>query len=304
VRIRSGRLLAGLVVLGAAWGCYSSVAPVPKIDRLESDSGVDIEPPPPDACTPRRPWEGPGVTGVLPMSDSMALVLSGDRYFAADFETSGGDAGDPTLGRPLAWRESGLLRDLWFDAPPAVGRAPWDDPGVTAVYITKAEGAKVIISGFRRWVYDRDNWAAAGTVVDDWLIADAGPPPVDGQAPWEGPGVTATYYTPTRNFFYVISGGRAWMRRTFDEDPNNWTWADAGYNLVDSPAWSSAPAVGGQRPWEGKGVTAAYYLGPKLFVMSVDRMWVRNGSSSEWLESGMIAEMPGWSSAPAAGCEG
>src|SRR5690606_11124153 len=79
VRIRTGRLLAGLFVLFAARGCYSSIAPVPRIDPGEDDAGLPIAEPTPDACVPRRPWEGPGVTGVLPVGETTALVLSGER---------------------------------------------------------------------------------------------------------------------------------------------------------------------------------------------------------------------------------
>jgi hypothetical protein len=302
VRIPIGRWIMGLFVLFAARGCYSSVAPVAKIDPGEDDAGVSVQPAPTDACAPRRPWEGPGVTGLLPIDSSNALILSGDRYFTVSVQTAG-VASDPSLGRVLAWREAGLLEKLWAGAPQVVGRRPWDEPGVTAAYLAKGTSSRqIIISGFRRWVHEGDQWVAAGSVVDDWRINDAGPPEVDGQVPWEGVGVTGAYFVPGGAFFYAISQGNGWQRRTADPDPKNWTWSpEGGANLASSAPWSTAPQVGGQRPHEGTGVTAAYYVGARFFVVSVDKMWVHDGAA--WVASGLLKDMPGWTSAPTAGCD-
>lgn len=291
-----------LVALRGAYGCYSSVAPVPKIDPGVTDSGPGIEPPPPDSgCAERKPWEGPGVTGVLPISGNTALVLSGDLYFTAEFDTGAADASDPSLGQLVAWREAGALADLWADAPPSFGQLPWENPGVTAVYISKTSGAQVIISRFRRWVRIDEEWTAAGSVVDDFLVNDAGPPAIDGSIPWEGNGITATYFAPNGASFFVISQDKGWQRTTSDPDPQNWTWTDAGFLLAETAPWQTAPLVGGRRPYEGQGVTAAYYVGGKLFVISVDRMWAHDGKT--WVSSGMLASMSGWSGAPSAACK-
>jgi hypothetical protein len=306
VRIRSGRFIAGLLLLVAiGWGCYSSIAPTAVIDPGALDSGLPITNPPDagDACVPRKPWEGPGITGVLPLGGNNGLVISGDRYFMAEVDLSGGDADDPNLGNVTRWHESGFLKDLWSSAPPVLGLKPWDDPGVTAAYIDKLSGDQIIISRFRRWVYDGTQWPAAGNIVDDWIIADAGPQALDGQAPWEGPGVTAGYYTPAGDLFYAISQNRGWLRLTDDPDPKNWTWTvDGGFALASSTDWNSAPAISGQHLYDGPGVTTAYYVGPKLFVVSVDRMWSWDGAS--WTAMGLIKDLPGWSSAPTAGCGG
>lgn len=288
-------------MLVLARGCYSSVAPIAKIDPGLVDSGTSVDPPAADACVRRKPWEGPGFTGLIPFDASNALVLNGDRYFKAEFDTTGADASDPTLGRVIAWHETGLLKDLWDTAPPYVGLEPWDDPGVTAAYITKGgTGRQIIISRFRRWIHEGDQWGA-GSIVDDWLINDAGPGELDGQVPWGGPGVTAAYFNPTGDSFYAISQNKGWLRRTADPDPKNWTWSpDGGFNLALAAPWSSAPVVAGQHPYDGKGVTTAYYIGPKFFVVSVDKMWVHDGK--RWTASGALKDMPGWASAPAASC--
>jgi hypothetical protein len=284
-----------------AYGCYSSVAPVPKIDPGSTDSGGDTTPPDQDSgCAPRKPWEGPGVTGVLPISDSTALVLSGELYFTADFNTGVADASDPALGKITAWRDTGSVRKLWTTAPPAFGGYPWDDPGVTAVYLTKTTGSQVIISRYRRWVHAGDQWPAAGSVVDDWLLNDAGPPSLDGAVPWEGAGVTATYFSPTGTSFYVISQNMGWMRKTTDPDPKNWTWADAGFLLSEMAPFQSAPLVEGVHPYDGKGVTTVFYLGPKLFVISVDKMWAYDGKA--WILASSLKTLPDWMSAPTAEC--
>jgi hypothetical protein len=285
------------------WGCYESVAPTAVIDPGALDSGLPITNPPDggDACVPRKPWEGPGVTGVVPIGGTSGLVISGDRYFIAELSLQG-DASDANLGRITSWHETGLLRELWAGAPRVVGVLPWDDPGVTAAYVDKASGDQIIISRFRRWVYDGTQWPAAGNIIDDWIINDAGPIPIEGgRAPWEGPGVTAGYFTPGGDLFYAISQNMGWVRDTSDPDPRNWTWTpDGGFMLADSKQWSSAAAIGGQRPYDGPGVTTAYYVGPKLFVIRVDRLWTWDGTA--WTAVGMLKDAEGWSSAPSAGC--
>ena len=74
------------------------------------------------------------------------------------------------------------------------------------------------------------------------------------------------------------------------------------YEMKDIAMWSGAPAVENQRPYEGKGVTAAWYLpSGKLFVFSVDRMWTHDGT--RWTSSGLVKNQPGWDKAPTAKCQ-
>jgi hypothetical protein len=302
VRKRVARLFACVVGVAAAYGCYSSIAPTAMIDPGTQDSGLPPVPPGgKDACAPRRPWEGPGVTGVLPTGATSALVVSGDRYFVADIDTTSPDAADPTLGRVTAWHESGNLRALWSTAPRVIGLEPWDDPGVTAVYIDKATGTQVIISRFLRWVHNGDQWPVSGNITDEWIQNDAGPPALDGAVPWEGPGVTAGFFSPGGAQFTAVSKDKGWLRTTTDPDPRNWTWdPDGGFTLGSREPWASAPVIGGARPFDGNGVTTAYYVGPRFFVISVDKMWVYDGAT--WSSSGMLKDMPGWADAPAAPC--
>lgn len=301
--MRVSRYLVFLAVCAAARGCYSSVAPTAKIDPGYEDSGLPVVPDSGnDGCVPRKPWEGPGITGLLPIGPSNAIVLSGDRYFIADFDTRAADASDPALGTVTAWHDTGDLRELWSDAPPSGGFEPWDQPGVTTAYIDKATGVQIIINRFRRWAHADPKWAA-GNIFDDWIVNDAGPAKLDGQAPWEGTGVTAGFFSPDTDTFTAISQDKGWTRDTSDPDPKNWTWVGDGgaYRLADKEPWSSAPAVGGQRPFEGKGITTAYYVGAKFFVISVDKMWVHDGKT--WVDSGLVKSMKGWGSAPAAACK-
>lgn len=293
-----------LFVVFVAYGCYSSVAPTAKIDLGELDADLPVDPGPSDACVARRPWEGPGITGLLPIGDSTALVISRDRYYVAEFDTASTDASTPELGRVKAWRESGMLSDLWSGAPAFVGFRPWEGLGVTATYLAKSDRSRqIIISGFRRWVHQGNDWPAVGSIVDDWLIDDAGPTPVEGRVPWQGEGVTAAFFSPSGNDFFAVSKDTIWPRRTSDPDPNKWRWIpDAGYPVSATSPFSSAPAVGGRRPHEGPGVTAAFYVGPKLFVASVDRLWAWSGTA--WLVASSIPSLSDWSSAPSAGCGG
>lgn len=300
VRARFSPLLVGLLLLVIARGCYSSIASEASVGvEGEDDSGTTNVPPEagPDACAPQRPWEGVGITGLLCPDGVHALFLSGDRYYEADFMAVA-DAGDSSVGHVIAWHNAGLLKDIWSDAPSVIGLKPWGDPGVTAAYVSKT-GYPVVINRFRRWSHDATGWDG-GIIVDEWFINDAGPPPVDGAVPWSGDGVTAAYFAPGGASFQAISKDIVWTRDTTAPDPANWTWVTDGgtYRLAD--IWASAPPVGGQKPYEGRGVTAAYYLGGKYFVFSGDKMWaLQNGN---WAESGMLKDMPGWTSAPTSRC--
>lgn len=302
----------------AVWGCYSSNAPV-RAYQVDSPDGNGPGGDDDDAshpCTPRKPWEGPGVTAIVPVTNNTALVVNGDRYVIGAFDLSSTDANDPNLGKLVSWHEKGMLSDLWAGAPPAVGYKPWDDPGVTAAYIEKGTGNQVIISQFKRWFHKGNDWALtsdpsgtstnAGKVIEDLgVLADAGPPVEDGGlAPWEGPGITGASFNANGSLFVLISKDREWVRTTSDPDPSKWYWMDGGvggtYTLRDTKPWDSAPAVLGQKPYEGKGVTAIFYAGPKLFVFSADRMWATNGTT--WSTSGMLQDMDVWKSAPLVGC--
>lgn len=307
----------------AIWGCYSSNATAPNIPPA-GDDDADVDNTPPDAdCPPRRIWEGPGVTGIVPVSNNTALVINGDRYVVGEFDMTGGDAADPNVGRLVAWREKGLLSQLWSGAPPVYGATPWQDPGVTAAYLDKTTGSQVIISQFRRWFLSGNTWtisrdpknpgANPGNIIDDLGGANNAGPPIEdgGTAPWEGIGVTGATFNSTGSQFYLFSKDREWIRTTTDPDPKKWTWipntaVDGGGAWPLSQAsfapWNSAPAVGvpAQKPWEGKGVTAVFYIFGKMFVFSADRMWATDGKA--WSNSGKLNELDVWKSAPAVEC--
>jgi hypothetical protein len=309
-------LIAGLSIITLAWGCYSSIAPVPKVelDEPQGTSSSGVLPPDEtvDGCAPRTLDKAPGVTGMVPTGKGAGEVylLSGDRYFTAVLNTVDGGVNQ---GVPQTWGESGHIKTLWADNPPIDGINVWSEEGITATYQPKEFQAYFVINRAKRWGLTPGGWVVAtdgkpNTVADDWIVNGNGPPAIDGVAPWQGPGVTAVYYNPTNTTMYVHSGAKLWVRNVTGNDPATWSWlryeADAGPeagtrvtgNLADIPMWQSAPVVGGQRPWEGKGVTAAWYIGPRLFVFNVDKYWIWEGS--RWEKSGVVTE---WRP-PTAGC--
>lgn len=289
-----------------AWSCYSSNAPPLPTETENEDAALPVAPRQDGAtCVPRRPWDGPGVTGVLPIrpGGDNVLVISADHYAVAELDTAPADAGEPRLGSVVAWRESGHLRDLWSSAPPALGGRPWDPPGVTAAYVDKLTGDSIIVSQFRRWRLKGSEWIAAGSIADELIVNDAGPPVEDGgRAPWAGPGVTAASYTGSGGRFHMYSRDREWVRITSDSDPSKWLWINGGaLTLATTNPWPDAPQVGGQRPHEGPGITAVFFIGPKLVVFSVDKYWTTDQHA--WFGSGFVKDAIGWSSAPTVGCE-
>jgi hypothetical protein len=304
VRFRLGPILP-LCFVGlawsAAWGCYSSVAAPPHIDPPDADDSLPTSTAPDtNTCVPRKPWEGPGVTGVLPVSANMALVINGDRYITGEFNLSGTDVNDPNLGALKAWHESGMLKDLWADAPAVVGSRPWDDPGVTAAYIDRATNAQVIINQFRRWTRNAGNWSV-GSVHDDWTVNDAGPPvPDGGRAPWEGVGVTAAGFNNDGTQFWVFSQRPYWIRDNSSADPTNAWRRDAPYDPAAKAPFQTAPLVNGQHVYDGKGVTALFNAGPKYFFISGDKYWVTD--LTNWPTAGALYDLDGWKNAPAIGC--
>jgi hypothetical protein len=250
------------------------------------------------------------VTGFLRTGPREGTVFSGVAYYKAEFKESSdeNDGGDVNLGTLTSWHEVGHISKLFPDAPKIQGVSMWDDPGITSTYLFKSQRREqMIISRHLRWVHDGTSWPGAGTVTQDWIINDAGPALLDGQAPWGPPGVTATYFSPNGSYFEVISANRLWRRDTTDNNPQNWKWvpiADGGgggaYNLADSDFWKAAPLLDGRKPWDQSGVTAAWYFGAKFFVVSKDFMWTFDGT--RWRGLGSLNGIDGWKSAPAAGC--
>ncbi len=107
-----------------------------------------------------------------------------------------------------------MLRDLWKAAPAVGAQKPWEGAGVTAAWPSAMSGGPLAIaSADRYWSYDFKTGtfaAASGLLKDAWAMA----PAVDGQKPWEGPGVTAVYWTyaagATTGTATVISRSRYW----------------------------------------------------------------------------------------------
>jgi hypothetical protein len=109
--------------------------------------------------------------------------------------------------------------------------------------------------------------------------------------PYEGSGVTAAYEGPSGTALTLISVDKYWL---FD-----WTsgWSGSGL-LASVPAWSAAPAVGGLKPYEGEGVTAAYNdpsFG-QFAIISKDKYWIFDRTSNSWTSSGLLQDA--WAAAP------
>lgn len=292
----------------AAWGCYSSNAPPLEPDPSEKDDAdLPIEKVDGSAsCVPRKPWEGPGITAVVPLDSTTALVINGDRYLIGEFDTLTSDSIDPNVGRLVAWHETGLLRNYWPTAPALQGAKPWDAPGVTAAYLDKTR-AMVIVNQYRRWVNNAGVWVNTGTgsIVDDLgSDRDAGPPydPDGGRPPWQGIGVTALGLSTDQTTFSIFSKDRLWLRAVGDPDPSKWVWLGNGPILAsDANPWRDAPLVGGKHPYDDSGITAVFYIGPKLYTFSADKLWVSD-ADGKVIRSGLLMNEDVWSTAPTVGC--
>jgi endonuclease/exonuclease/phosphatase family metal-dependent hydrolase len=109
--------------------------------------------------------------------------------------------------------------------------------------------------------------------------------------PWQGGHLTAAWAEPDNDRYLAISVGLQWDVEMCGA-PASWSTAQGG-DMESRPGWSSAPVVSGQRPWEGTGVTAAWRIGDKRYIISVDKYWVYDG---QWLASGNLSDV--WQDAP------
>lgn len=109
--------------------------------------------------------------------------------------------------------------------------------------------------------------------------------------PFEQAGVTAAYEGPSGAPLTIVSVDKYWLY--------DWAsgWTTSGL-LAALPAWSAAPLVGGLRPYEGAGVTAAYNDPSltQLAIVSKDKYWIFDRSSNSWTGSGLLQDA--WSAAP------
>jgi hypothetical protein len=105
--------------------------------------------------------------------------------------------------------------------------------------------------------------------------------------------------------FELFSQDREWVAATAGTDRSTWSWLGTGaYSLSGTKPIMTAPAVDGQHPWDGKGITAAIWMGRKQLLFSADKMWVGEyiDFNYTFTSSGALPELDGWKDAPAVGC--
>jgi hypothetical protein len=167
-------------------------------------------------------------------------------------------------------------------------------PGFFSPYFNTIESPSNVIKGF---VYISTNWAATGeqpTWADTSLeknqtalnyfaqetakpIFNAGLDPLKvGTKPFEGNGITGRF--EKSGLLNIISKDKIWQLQR-----SNNTWLKATY-MKDDPFWESAPVINGLKPYEGEGVTAAWYTASdnSLRVISKNRFYRYNFTNNQW----------------------
>jgi hypothetical protein len=107
----------------------------------------------------------------------------------------------------------------------------------------------------------------------------ADPPPTCANVkPYDGSGVTAAWEEGENGPVVVTSGDKYWR---ISGDPMSGMFTAAGF-IDDLPDWSTAPRVGGLRPWDCEGVSAVSrnVVGGGLHMISFDRWWELRANGS------------------------
>lgn len=187
----------------------------------------------------------------------------------------------PSGGSPSVGSDAGADSEAGVDCKTVLAE-PWTGNGASASFVD--QDTLTVINADRYWVFDytTSSWSANGHLEMKWATA----PLVDGLAPWQDVGVRAAYVSGTTQT--IISGDRMW---TLDIVSGTW----GATNHLET-AWSSAPANGGFKPWDAPGVQAAYANQNDVTVISADRYWVLDVSSSTWTSSGTLETV--WTGAP------
>lgn len=231
-----------------------------------------------------RAWDGLyGVTAAYARGDNL-LIVSQDKFWRWN----------PTQG----FYANGFLGEAWGERTPIIDlnppgsqhsrlqKRPWNYPGVTAIFYFRNDTDVHYASRNKYWVFSwvSGQWGA-GWLRD--LLPNA--PVIDGRGPFDGPGLTGSYRVG--NVLRLISADRLWR---YDVTTNQ--WVNWGY-LRD--IWASIPTIDGVHPWDGAGVTCAYYYPPKneTTIISRDKYWVFDYGQNNWTSWGYLADrwadMPG-----------
>jgi hypothetical protein len=109
-------------------------------------------------------------------------------------------------------------------------------------------------------------------------------------------GITAAWHTPDGSLLTIVSRDKLWNYQW-----STGTWHSAG-NIKDIPPFFNAPLVNARKPWEGPGITAAWHTQDNsiLTIISKDLYWNLQWSTSGWISSGLVQNLPPFSSMTAA----
>ncbi|MCA1706679.1 MAG: peptidoglycan DD-metalloendopeptidase family protein, partial [Actinobacteria bacterium] len=243
-----------------------------------------------------KAWQGLyGVTGgFFNYTTKNLVIFSQDKYWRRHPDG--------------VWAAKGFLGELWNEAPPIVDgntgegehhirllKRPWNYPGVTATFYHHNNQHLYLASKDKYWVYS----FTTNTWIDRGYLADVfpGATPVDGYLPWGDPaGFTSVGLTGAwrqGNTLTFISKNRYW---TWDIPASRWTGQG---RMSTSPFWAGSQTVGGQRVWDGVGLTGLYFH-PEWNVVtaiSQNRYYTYNYTQQRWTNSGFLdiawTNMPG-----------
>ena len=230
--------------------------------------------------------------GIIPASTEgwlgvlvVCAIFSGCRSSEIGLAGNGGDAGDGSATADSATADSATDSDTRGAGDTGAETGTGDSPVADAP--------------------TSPDLPADSAQLDGAPLDTGGPPPPDaavdgpisncpagGYQPFDGDGVTAALNAPDGRTLLIFSRDKYW---TFQWEVG---WgASRGY-VRD--LWARFPAVGGARPWEGAGITAAWRTPGQneVTVVSRDRYWAFPWPDGAVRTSGLLKDA--WVSAPAA----
>ena len=236
-------------------------------------------------CRIATPRDGPSFVTTHPTGANF-LIGTSTRAWVNPVATT-------QLGR---WQLSGhtVLANAapWRNAAAVGGQRPWQGPGVTAAW--REDATVVLVSQNRFWRFRRSAsgaWTVTGGWLANWLSSARS---VNGRRPWQGAGVTAAWTRTTQRgtSLTLVSGALFWE---FARQNGTWLRRREG-QLASAPGWTGAPAVAGLRPWQGGGVSSAWYDPHRKVVGIVNqrRYWILYAAGEDprrwrWVATGNLA---------------
>lgn len=172
---------------------------------------------------------------------------------------------------------------------------PWEGLyGVTGGY--SHNGVLTVYSQDKFWIWSPGaGWVNKGFLGEVWrdapLVDLNAPGNTDARLrkrPQDYPGVTAAFFKDHANDLHVVSRNRYWR---YDFGANRWVGAGFVRDL-----FPGAPAVGGQLPWDGPGVTGSWNWNNVVTLISKDRYYMYDLNQRRWIGSGFLSAA--WAGAP------